>query len=417
MKFLLKLFSLYSFTLIFSAFTISQNIETDNFEDVTNIIKRISTDNKTVRVVSYNVNAFSKPMSPNFVPKAGQRDGFAKTLSALRPDVILFQEIKSEESIKDYEKYFLRILPASLYKEANLPSNNLQHKWYVAEGFIDVDGSPIKNMTISRFPFIDTSVDTVPGSLKESKRNISGSRGILLVNIDLPNLDFTHDLYTMNVHLKCCDKGRGEEDTKRTHSLDAALNWIRDAVTKNENNIVQSTEILEGAGKVISEEVNGDLNIVTEIVQGTVKKVTYKKSGNIDLPKGTPIIFGGDFNLVGSKRVENSFLGGDIQNEELFGTDPVVLSWDSKTKVQDSLVNLKPKDLVTEDDFTYLGTNKYPPSALDRLFMPTGSVGTVINSFVFNPATLTKKQQSDLNVTVADSLKSDHLPIVVDLQY
>ncbi|MBN1513818.1 MAG: endonuclease/exonuclease/phosphatase family protein [Phycisphaerae bacterium] len=219
-----------------------------------------------------------------------------------------------------------------------------------------------RTIVASRFAFLMTRTDTEPES---------STRGVTMALVNLPAADYPVDLYIMGVHLKCCGDPGGPEDEDRQRSADAIANWIGDA-----------------------------------------RGVARPSGNNIVLPANTPIINLGDFNLVGGPQPEDTLITGDIQDEITFGPD-VKGDWDGS-----DLTDLAPLDPFTGDDFTWQGSNYYPPSRLDRLIY-TDSAVIVANSFVLNSTTMTPAARAALGLQADDTLpesSSDHLPVAMDLR-
>ncbi len=219
-----------------------------------------------------------------------------------------------------------------------------------------------RTVLASRFAFLMTRTDTVPES---------STRGVTMALVNLPAADYPVDVYIMGVHLKCCGDPGGPEDEDRQRSADAIANWLGDA-----------------------------------------RGVARPSGNNIVLPANTPVINLGDFNLVGGPQPEDTLITGDIQDQATFGSD-VKGDWD----VSD-LTDLGPVDPFTGDDFTWQGSQSYPPSRLDRFFY-TDSAVVVANSFVLNSATMTPAARAALGLQYGDTLpqnSSDHLPIAMDLR-
>ncbi|HKQ49618.1 MAG TPA: endonuclease/exonuclease/phosphatase family protein [Phycisphaerae bacterium] len=219
-----------------------------------------------------------------------------------------------------------------------------------------------RNVLASRFPLSQTRIDTIPES---------STRGVTIALADLPNATHPVDVYLHGVHLKCCGNAGGSEDADRQRSADAIANWLGDA---------------RGAAR--------------------------PSGNNIVLPPNTPMIVLGDFNLVGGPQPENTLLTGNIIDNATFGTD-VKGDWD----VSD-LTNLNPLDPFTGNNFTWQGSQSFPPSALDR-FMVTDSAFTVANKFILNTDAMTPSALAAAGLQAGDTLpqnSSDHLPIVMDLR-
>jgi len=220
----------------------------------------------------------------------------------------------------------------------------------------------MRTVVASRFSLLMTRTDTVPES---------STRGVTMALVNLPTAHYPVNVYIMGVHLKCCGEPGGPEDESRQRSADAIANWLGDA-----------------------------------------RGVTRPSGDNIVLPANTPIINLGDFNLVGGPQPENTLITGDLQDEATFGPD-VKGDWDGS-----DMTDLAPIDPFTGNDFTWQGSNYYPPSRLDR-FIYTDSVAYVANSFVLNSNTMTSAARAALGLQAGDTLPqntSDHLPLAMDLR-
>ncbi|MFH0907955.1 MAG: endonuclease/exonuclease/phosphatase family protein, partial [bacterium] len=220
-----------------------------------------------------------------------------------------------------------------------------------------------RNALASRYPLTLKRTDTIPAS---------ATRGVTLALANLPDADYgAVDVYLLGVHFKCCGDPGGSEDALRQDSADAIANWLGDA-----------------------------------------RGVSRPSGNNISLPASTPMIALGDFNLVGGPQPENTLITGNILQESQYGPD-VKGDWD----VSD-MTNLNPLDPFTGDNFTWQGSESFPPSALDRMFY-TDSVVTVADSFVLNTDTMTPAALAAAGLQAGDTLPtstSDHLPIALDLR-
>lgn len=156
-----------------------------------------------VRVVTYNIER-------RFVAEPASDEAFARVLLALRPDVIIFEEIVPE------------VTDEQIAERLNSVLADLSTQWHVYSG----TGSYIHNVIASRYPLSMLRQDTDPPS---------DSRGVTMALVDLPDDVFSADLYLMGVHLKCCNGGRGEQ-ARRQKSVDAMLSWIGKGRDGNEEN-------------------------------------------------------------------------------------------------------------------------------------------------------------------------------------
>jgi endonuclease/exonuclease/phosphatase family metal-dependent hydrolase len=292
-----------------------------------------------IRVVSYNTHQ-------DFIEDPSRDATFNRILTAIAPDIICFQEFTSATSASEVVNRMNSILPLS------------SASWQVHFGLL----AGVRTAIVSRFPLTEKRTDTIPAS---------ATRGVTLALADLPDADYSMDVYLLGVHLKCCGDPGGSEDESRQDSADAIANWLGDA-----------------------------------------RGVSRPSGDNITLPTDTPMIALGDFNLVGGPQPEDTLITGDIQGEGTYGPD-VKGDWDNS-----DMTDLTPTDPFTGDDFTWQGSAYYDPSRLDRFFY-TDSAVTVANSFILNTDTMTPAALSAAGLQAGDTLpenSSDHLPIAMDLR-
>ena len=134
-------------------------------------------------------------------------------------------------------------------------------------------------------------------------------------------------------------------------------------------------------------------------------------TGELALPRGTPIIIVGDMNLVGYAQQLKTFLTGDIVNNSLYGPS-FKPDWDG-SNFKDS----EPLDAGRPTTFTWYSANSpYSPGKLDYIIY-SGSVLQKMNGYVLftkgmNPDTL---KAYGLNPDDAVDA-SDHIPVVTDFQ-
>ena len=291
-----------------------------------------------VRIVSYNHHR-------DFIDTPSADAAFDRILTALDADVFVFQEFVEDVSQSDVANRMNSILPVG------------GPGWQVHFGLL----AGVRTVIASRHPLTMTRVDTIPAS---------STRGVTIALVDLPDADYSVDVYLLGVHLKCCGNPGGSEDDKRQDSADAIANWLGDA-----------------------------------------RGVARPFGNQIVLPADTPMIALGDFNLVGGPQPEDTLITGHIQDTGAYGPD-VQGDWDIS-----NMTNLMPSDPFTGDTFTWQGNGNFPPSALDRFFY-TDSVVTVANSFILNTDTMTPAALSAAGLQASDTLTSvtsDHLPIAMDL--
>ena len=148
----------------------------------------------TIRLMTYNVGG-------NFMANARLDDAFARILSHVSPDILIFQEFTSTMAF---------LLPSRLERI-------LGGTWYIFGG---MKSGIYQTMIASRYPLTFTSQDTLPPS---------DIRGITAALVNLPRENFSTDIYLMGFHLQCCDSK--EFLAQRQRSADAAMARMRDAKT------------------------------------------------------------------------------------------------------------------------------------------------------------------------------------------
>jgi endonuclease/exonuclease/phosphatase family metal-dependent hydrolase len=178
------------------------------------------------------------------------------------------------------------------------------------------------------------------------------------VLIDLPEY-YTKDLLFTNAHLKCCT---GE--TQRQNQADQYINFIQDAKTTG---------------------------------------------GVIDLPQGTPFVYGGDLNLVGYAQQLTTLITGDIQNTATYGSGGSP-DWDN-TAVTD-LVSLQTDNRMA---FTWNSeSSPYPAGKLDFMLY-SDAVTTAEKSFVLRTEAMPAARLQQYGLAQDDTESaSDHYPVIAD---
>lgn len=316
------LFIMINIQFIYSYTPLEGNFQRDNPNDI--------------RIVAYNTER-------NLVDTSSLDDEFERILSTLDPDVIVFEEVITEVSDQQVKAKLDAWIPIGGFG------------WQVHRG----EGSYIQTMVLSRYPMTMTRTDTTPDS---------NTRGVTMALVDLPDAQYSTDVYIMGVHLKCCDRYSTDQE-KRQESADAIANWMADARTTG---------------------------------------------GNIDLPEGTPMIVLGDFNLVGGDngdQPEQTLITGDIQDEATYGADRKG-DWDNT-----DLLDLTPANPFNGSTGTWSSSYATPFSRLDR-FLITDSVIDVANSGVLNTMTMSSSVLSAAGLQSDDTESAaDHLPIYMDMRF
>ena len=148
-----------------------------------------------VRIVSYNLHGDLDPFQMS-------SDGFSRVLSAINPDIVVFEEVTGNNS---------EALEFADWLDHHLPSSG----WNIHLGLV----AGVRTIVASHFPMSMQEIDTTP---------ISSTRGVAMCLVDLPDELFSRDAYILGVHFKCCDTN-GSEDIKRQKSADAIATWMGDA--------------------------------------------------------------------------------------------------------------------------------------------------------------------------------------------
>ncbi len=181
------------------------------------------------------------------------------------------------------------------------------------------------------------------------------------VKIDLPDDEYNTDLLVIGMHAPCC-----ENDADRQVEADRFARYVLDLKSNQ-----------------------------TEI----------------NVEEGTPIVAGGDLNLVGYKQQLTTFLTGDIQYTSTFG-DGGPLDWDNTSLAQ--VVALESDRPLYH---TWDGSNSsWPNSKLDYILYSDSQVKAK-KSFVINTDGMSNERLNVYNFQYYDTdVMSDHYPIVADLE-
>jgi len=150
-----------------------------------------------------------------------------------------------------------------------------------------------------------------------------------------------------------------------------------------------------------------------EEVDNIMKFVRDYKSGNtnFDTKQNAPIIIAGDMNLVGFNEQLNTFLTGDILNENIYGSD-FAPDWDG-TDFDDAL----PYTTNYPSAFTWYNPNSsFNPGRLDFIIYAGASLD-LRNSYSLFTLELPQDTLDAYGLNSNDILgASDHLPIVADFK-
>lgn len=130
---------------------------------------------------------------------------------------------------------------------------------------------------------------------------------------------------------------------------------------------------------------------------------------SFQVPQNTPVIIVGDMNLVGYRQQQQTFLTGNIVNNNTFGPD-FDPDWDDSV-LEDATPHTTnmPVTFTWNSDF-----GSYSAGRLDYVIY-SGSVAESKNSFALWPLTLTNEQLSASGLQRDDvHIASDHLPVICD---
>ena len=294
----------------------------------------------TARLVTYNV--FWDSIFDRVNPERAA--GFARVATAINPDIWAFQEVGS----------ITQGIPSSTAAELkNLldtvqPAADGWHVWKAGSLAI-----------ASHWPLTLQISDIQP----------AGERRVMAALVDLPDTDFSSDLYVVNSHYRCC--GGTANDPARQQNSDAIINWIGQAKAPG---------------------------------------------GNVELPLNTAMAVLGDFNLVGGPQPLDTLITGEIQDTAGYGPSQPP-DWDGTSN---ALLDAPHNALPSGPLWTWRNdTMAFPPGRLDFITY-TDSVISPTHSFVLNTAIMTPEELLATSLQPYDALLAgdsgtyDHLPVVMD---
>lgn len=211
----------------------------------------------------------------------------------------------------------------------------------------------IQSVVASPYPMTLRRTDTLPAS---------EVRGAAICLITLPDKFSVRSLYCLAFHLKA--SGGTDNEARRQKAADAIISWLSDARTPG---------------------------------------------GNVNLPAGTPFVYGGDTNLnATSGRTELTLTTGDINDEATWGADSPP-DWDNT-----AAFDVSPKDPINNSALTWSSTSQ--SVRFDRFFVSDSKLA-VPHSFILNTFRLSAPALAAAGLQSADSRTiSDHLSIVADLR-
>lgn len=247
-------------------------------------------------------------------------------VDAVDADVYCFQEA-FDTSSAEVQTIFNQIAP--------LPSGS----WHVHKGR--------NQLTVSRY------------ALSRLETNIpNGTRGIAMAQVDLPDDQFSNDMYILNNHFPCCSFG----EDQRIDEAFAIADWMRDAMTVG---------------------------------------------GNVDLDPNTAIAVVGDLNIVGNGFALDVLIGGIS-----------ITDWDDTAMLDANPTH----NAAGVDDYTWRNDfSSFDPGVLDYILY-TDSVISVDHSFVLNPSAMSAEDLAASGLQATDMMRTkllgpfdfDHLPLIVD---
>ena len=132
--------------------------------------------------------------------------------------------------------------------------------------------------------------------------------------------------------------------------------------------------------------------------------------GQVDVPSGSPILFGGDLNMVGLAAPITTLESGDIVDEAQYGAD-FAPDWDGTGMLQVAAVQAdRPMDYTWRND-----GSAYMPGKLDYALVSDG-VLQVLRSFGLQTSDMSADRLNAYGLQSGDTWNaSDHLPVVVDV--
>jgi endonuclease/exonuclease/phosphatase family metal-dependent hydrolase len=315
---------------------------TAGFAQTGTFVDRVSPTD--LRVASYNIYYGTN------LANVGQelRTKFIRVIQAVDADVWNLQEI--DDGVHTLQQLFNTQVP--LEGGAS---------WHVHQGG--------DNAIVSKYPLSMQRVNTNP---------TKDGTGIALV--DLPDDQFSGDLYVMNNHFTCCNVSEPPgpldgREVARQREADALANWMRDARTPGEF---------------------------------------------VDLPPGTAMMVVGDLNIINEPNVLDplgTIITGDVYDETRFGLDSLP-DWDGTF-----LADAHPFHNSTGvEDYTWRDDRQpYDPGRLDYILY-TDSVLEATHQFALNTVAMTAEERAatglqEFDITLdSDGLTYDHLPLVVDFK-
>jgi endonuclease/exonuclease/phosphatase family metal-dependent hydrolase len=131
--------------------------------------------------------------------------------------------------------------------------------------------------------------------------------------------------------------------------------------------------------------------------------------GTVELPVNTPMVYGGDLNLVGLAQQLTTLVTGDIQNTGVYGAGGP-MDWDNT-----DLFDQRPLQTHRRMAYTWRSdTSPFPPGRLDFILY-TDAVLNVSKGYVLRTGAMDASALSANGLQSDDAESaSDHFPVVVD---
>ena len=130
--------------------------------------------------------------------------------------------------------------------------------------------------------------------------------------------------------------------------------------------------------------------------------------GQIDILTGSPILVGGDLNMVGLEAPIHTLETGDIADEGAFGPD-FAPDWDGTGMLQVAGIQAdRPMD------YTWRNADGWYIGKLDYALVSDG-VLEVVKSFGLQTSDMTQERLTQYGLLENDTERLDHLPVVVDV--
>lgn len=227
------------------------------------------------RIVSWNAEHGSMIRNP---------DPFARVLRALKPDIILLQELTDENTASQIEAFL----------NEHLAGTN-QHPWSVVFGR---GGGSLRTAVASRHPIGRVrSLDLLPYP-NQLDRHVRISGALIAIN--------DRTLLTVSVHLKCCGRLDSREDNQRRQEvrlINKAVNQVL-ATHEVDGVIIGGDLNLVGARepkRILMRDIDVDgseLNAVNAMQLSGRKNATWSERGSAFTPGRLDFLLYGDATLT-----------------------------------------------------------------------------------------------------------------------